>query len=149
MSSLPGEADLHVTVAQRLRRDHQRYTPARRALVELLVGAGGPVSLPELLRRDVALAQSSTYRNLGVLEAVGVVHRVVVEGESARYELAEDLTEHHHHLICTRCGAVRDFTISPTLERSLARAFDQVSAETGFRPTHHRLDLIGRCERCA
>ena len=138
--------DLHDTVAGRLRRDGQRYTGNRRVLVELL--ADGPLTIPELLGRDRRLAQSSTYRNLAVLERAGVVHRIVTSDEYARYELAEDLTEHHHHLICSSCGAVADFTVSPQLERSLTRAFDRVAGETGFRAASHRLDLVGRCARC-
>ena len=139
-------AELHEIVATRLRRDGQRYTSNRRALVDLL--ADGPLTIPELLGRDRALAQSSTYRNLAVLEKAGVVHRIVTSDEYARYELAEDLTEHHHHLICSSCGAVADFTVSPQLERSLTKAFDRVAGETGFRAASHRLDLVGLCARC-
>ena len=139
-------AELHEIVAARLRRDGQRYTANRRALVDLL--AGGPLTIPELLLRDRGLAQSSTYRNLAVLEKAGVVHRIVTSDEYARYELAEDLTEHHHHLICSACGSVADFTVSQQLERSLTRAFDRVAGETGFRASSHRLDLVGLCARC-
>ena len=52
------------------------------------------------------------YRNLVVLEQAGVVRRVTSTDDFARYELAEDLTEHHHHLICSSCGTVDDFTAS-------------------------------------
>ena len=55
--------------------------------------------------------QSSAYRNLAVLEHAGVVRRVITEGEFARFELTEELTEHHHHLICSRCGRVEDVTV--------------------------------------
>ena len=41
-----------------------------------------------------SLPQSSAYRNLAVLEACGVVHRVAGTDELARFERAEDLTEH-------------------------------------------------------
>ena len=139
-------AELHETVAARLRRDGQRYTGNRRALVDLL--AAGPLTIPELLGQDRRLAQSSTYRNLAVLEKAGVVHRIVTSDEYARYELAEDLTEHHHHLICSSCGSVADFTVSSQLERSLTRAFERVAGETGFRADSHRLDLVGLCARC-
>ena len=38
------------------------------------------------------LAQSSTYRNLVVLEEVRVVHRIVTSDDHARYELTEEIT---------------------------------------------------------
>jgi Fe2+ or Zn2+ uptake regulation protein len=88
------------------------------------------------------------YRNLATLEQAGAVHRIVTNGDFARYELAEDLTEHHHHLICSRCGDVSDFTAPPALEASLGRAMASVADATGFAPAHHRLDLIGTCARC-
>lgn len=142
--------DLHTAVDRLLRRDGQRYTGNRRAVVEVLDEAARPLTIPEILARDEDLAQSSAYRNLAILEAAGVVHRVTGSDEFARYELTEDLTDHHHHhLICTTCGAVADFTVSPQLERSLQQAFGRVAEATGFHPEHHRLDLVGVCAACA
>lgn len=140
--------DVHPAIAARLDDDGQRYTSGRRKLVEVLVDAGRPLTAAEVLVEG-DLAQSSAYRNLAVLEACGVVHRVAGSDEFARFELAEDLTDHHHHhLICTSCGRVDDFTVSDRLEASLEVAMDRVAASTGFVPDHHRLDLFGRCASC-
>jgi Fe2+ or Zn2+ uptake regulation protein len=133
----------------RLRRDGQRYTDNRRQLVEALAASGAPLTIPEILEQRPDLAQSSVYRNLAVLERAGVVQRIVTTDEWARYELAEDLTQHHHHLICSSCGAVRDFTVSSGLERSIDTALNQVVDQEGFRLEHHRLDLVGLCEDCS
>jgi Fe2+ or Zn2+ uptake regulation protein len=141
--------DLHETVALRLRRAHQRYTAGRRALVDVLAGAARPMTLPEVLSGDADIAQSSAYRNLVVLEEAGVVDRIVTRDEFARYDLAEDLTGHHHHLVCFTCGSVDDFALSPELEHDLGRAFRRVAGRAGFSLDHHRLDLVGRCARCA
>jgi len=141
-------SDLHEVVATRLRAAGQRYTSVRRALVDRLDRAGQPLTIPELLDAG-SLAQSSAYRNLGLLEHAGVVHRIVTTADHARYELAEDLTEHHHHLICTACGQVEDFPASASLERSLHDAVAEVEGGTGFTASHHRLDLIGTCRSCA
>jgi Fur family ferric uptake transcriptional regulator len=139
--------DLHTTAAQRL-GDGQRYTTNRRVLVELLDTTDHPVTIAEVLVLRAGLAQSSVYRNLSVLEQAAVVHRVVATDEFTRFELAQDLTEHHHHLICSTCGAVADFTIEPHLEASMADAFAQVGEQTGFQTDHHRLDLVGHCAGC-
>lgn len=141
-------ADLHATVATRLRRGSERYTAGRRALVDALAGADRPPSIPDLLGSTPGLAQSSAYRNLAVLERAGVVRRIVTTDEFARFELAEDLTEHHHHLICTACGGVEDFTVSRQLERSLETALARATTGTGFEAEHHRLDLLGTCAAC-
>src|SRR4029077_8909841 len=89
--------DVHAVAEGRLRAEGQRYTRNHRAVVEALDAADRPLSLPELLslRRD--LVQSSAYRSVAVLEAVDVVHRVVTGSEFARFELAQELSEHHHH----------------------------------------------------
>jgi Fe2+ or Zn2+ uptake regulation protein len=139
---------VHTTAAQRLRADGQRYTGSRRALVGLLEAADRPLTIADLLERDRGLAQSSAYRNLAVLERAGVVNRLVTNDEYGRFELTEDLTEHHHHLICSSCGAMADFTISTELEHALAKAFSKVAIDAGFLAEHHRLDLLGVCASC-
>jgi Fe2+ or Zn2+ uptake regulation protein len=140
--------DLHDVVGQRLRAVGQRYTDGRRDLVERMGGAGQPLTLPEILETAPRLPQSSAYRNLAVLEQAGVVHRIVANGDFARFELAEDLTEHHHHLICARCGSVEDFTAPAALERTLGRAVADIEAAHDFSADRHRLDLIGLCADC-
>jgi Fur family transcriptional regulator, ferric uptake regulator len=142
--------ELHLIAAARLQADDQRYTSNRRQLIEVLAAAGQPVTIPEILAQQRGLAQSSVYRNLSVLERAGVVARIVTSDEWARYELAEDLTDHHHHhLICSSCGTVSDFTLSAKVEQSIDAAFVRVAKRSGFRLEHHRLDLVGLCGGCA
>ena len=141
-------ADVHTLATTRLRRDGQRYTASRRALVDVLAASPRPLAIADILGRG-DVPQSSAYRNLAVLERAGVVRRVHAVDDFARYELAEDLTEHHHHLICSTCGGVEDFTAPTALERSLRRAVEDVEGATGFAATHHRLDLVGVCSACA
>lgn len=140
--------DLHAVVAGRLAEVRQRYTPSRRTLVDVLAGAGRPLTIPEVLRGRRGVPQSSAYRNLTALEQAGVVRRVQADDEFARWELAEDLTRHHHHLVCVGCGHVADYTVPERVERSLARAFEQAAAATGFQAHGHRVDLVGLCAAC-
>jgi Fe2+ or Zn2+ uptake regulation protein len=140
---------LERTAIGRLRALGQRYTPNRRELVRVLATADSPLTIPEVLERSRKLAQSSTYRNLAVLEQAGVVQRIVTSDEWARFELAEDLTSHHHHVICSACGMVRDFTVSSQLERSIDAALGRVADDAGFRFERHRLDLVGLCGDCS
>jgi Fe2+ or Zn2+ uptake regulation protein len=146
---MAGPPDLHAEVAARLRAAEQRYTANRRAVVDVLEAATRPLTIAEILDRGGRLAQSSVYRNVVVLEAAGVAHRVVSTDEFARYELGEGLTDHHHHhLICSGCGAVADFTVPSDVESSLVSAFEAAAAEHGFTADTHRLDLVGLCRRC-
>lgn len=141
--------ELDPLAAGRLDRVGQRYTGSRRRVVNVLGAAGQPLTIPEILSRDAELAQSSVYRNLIVLEQAGVVTKVVTSSEWARYELAEDLTGHHHHLVCSACGLVRDVELPPQLETSIDALLASVGVEAGFVIENHRLDLVGRCKECA
>jgi Fur family ferric uptake transcriptional regulator len=142
---------LQEVVSTRLQRANQRVTANRRAIVDALSTATRPMTIPEILDSPGGrgLAQSSVYRNVVVLEEAGLVHRIVTDGEFARYELAEDLTEHHHHLICANCGTVEDVPASAGLEQSVHTAANQIARSTGFHTQRHRVDLVGLCARCA
>lgn len=141
---------LHEDVADLLNAGEHRYTSGRRRVVAALREADAPVTIPQILELDTSLAQSSVYRNLAILEEVGAVSRIITNDDHARYELAEGLTDHHHHhLICSACGDVSDFELSHEVERSLERAFKSASRRASFRLEGHRLDLLGSCARCA
>jgi Fe2+ or Zn2+ uptake regulation protein len=139
---------LHELVEARLRRVDLRYTAGRRALVELLADAGHPVSIGDIASSLPQLPRSSAYRHLVDLQGAGVVRRVAASDEFARFELAEDLTEHHHHLLCVSCGKVTDVTPSSAFERQVSRTVDELAVDLGFEPHGHRLDVIGLCSGC-
>jgi Fur family ferric uptake transcriptional regulator len=141
--------DLHTIAAGRVRAEGQRYTAVRESLVAALVGAGKPLKIADVLAACPGVPQSSAYRNLAVLEQSGVVRRVITDEGFARYELAEDLTVHHHHLVCSSCGRVEDVTVPSALETSMDRTLDRLARRTGFAHVSHRLDLIGTCRDCA
>lgn len=140
--------ELHDEISALLRSADQRYTKGRRALVTTLRRIGQPMTLPQILEAGDGLAQSSVYRNLAVLEDAGVVTRIVTNDEFARYELAEQLTEHHHHLICQSCGDVTDFSLGTRTESTLDRALHRIADDAGFQVEAHRLDLVGTCADC-
>jgi Fur family transcriptional regulator, ferric uptake regulator len=140
---------LRERTAARLRAHEQRLTAGREQLIEVLAATDRPLTIPEILDARPGLAQSSAYRNLVVLEEAGVVHCIITRDEFARYELAEDLTGHHHHLVCITCGRVEDLPATPALERSVEAAVALAARTNGFRTNHHRLDFVGVCADCA
>lgn len=141
-------SELEVAIRERLDRSDLKFTAGRRAILDGLSDADGPVTLTELLELMPDLAKSSTYRNLALLEEAGVVRRLVHHDDNARYELSEALTEHHHHLICTSCGLVRDVTLADDVEQSLDDSFSEVAKHEGFLLRHHAIDVYGLCPDC-
>ena len=142
------DPDLHRSVAARLSDHDHQYTANRRAVVDALATAGSPITLPELLAVDTSLAQSSAYRSLSVMADAGIVRRLVHVGDHAHFELAEHLTEHHHHLICEACGAVVDVTLPDRVEEAMDRTFHDVAEASGFTASHHAVDIYGECSEC-
>ena len=140
--------DIHREAARCLAAVGHRYTRGRRALVEVLAAARRPLTLPEIVAAAADLPQSSAYRHLALLEVGGVVHRISIGGDRARFELAEPLLGHHHHLICVACGDVGDVRLAGPLEEAVDAALDAAAREIGFAPSHHILDLYGHCANC-
>ncbi len=139
---------LHDAIGLRLAGLDQRYTSSRRLVVETLADAGRPLTVPEIVAATPLLPQSSAYRIVTALIEVGVVRRVAGTDDHGRFELAEELSGHHHHLVCASCGKVADIHPSPRLERALGEAARAVADEQGYQITEHRLDLLGYCPEC-
>lgn len=140
----------HRDVAFRLARASQRYTRQRRMMVEALWTMARPATIGELLDAVPDLPVSTAYRNLNVLADAGIVRRVNGTDEFGRFELAEEVSgHHHHHAVCSRCGLVIDATSSPRLEAALADTAREIARENGFDVSDHRLELVGRCSRCS
>jgi len=143
----PHEAT-HEQIAKCLRSVDQRYTPVRRAIIEALLFAKRPLTVAELLERLEGVPQSSAYRSLSTFVEAGVLVRLQGSDGEGRFELAEDFTgHHHHHLVCSTCGAVADIEPSSRLERALAEAAEAAS-DLGYVVTGHRFDLMGTCPSC-
>lgn len=131
--------------------DHDvRYTRGRRAVVNTLARAEGPMSAAEI--SDVigeSVPLSSLYRTLSVLEEAGVVaHHLGAKGLT-RYELDEWLTGHHHHLVCVSCGQVSDIEIPTNQEENVRKLVAEISALASFDPSDHALEIEGTCAECA
>jgi Fur family transcriptional regulator, ferric uptake regulator len=140
--------DMHSVAERRLRRIDQRYTSGRRAIIDLLLSAGHPVSIEDIAERLPGLPRSSAYRHLTNLHAAGLIRRVTASDEYTRFELAEDLTEHHHHLLCLNCGKVTDVTLPTSLEQQVTSAIAKLAGTEDFQAHSHRLDVLGLCAAC-
>ena len=141
--------DIHDIAERKLATINQRYSSRRRRLVEALDRADHPLIATDIVAIDDELPQSSVYRNLAVLEAAGVVVKVLTHGDRAAFELAEELKGHHHHLVCVQCGLVLDIDVPNEVEQMLDTGVADLVSRAGFVLVGHRLDLMGRCKNCA
>jgi len=59
-----------------------------------------------LVRSEIgSISRQAVYDTLNILSEKGLSHRIQPAGSTARYEIKSD---NHHHLVCRKCGAMRD-----------------------------------------
>ena len=126
-----------------------RYTRGRRLVVAAMAQSPGPRSATDLHAEiGEAVPMSSLYRTLVVLEDADVVEPHFSAGGVARYELAEWITGHHHHLICVECGSIEDIELPKQYERRIHILVEQIGDLAAFAPTNHALEIEGHCQVC-
>lgn len=137
-------------IDRRLQEHDARYTRGRRLVVTTLAGSDGPRSAGEL-HADIgsAMPLSSLYRSLAVLEESGVIVPHFTKLGVARYELAEWLQGHHHHLVCLHCGAVEDLALPQSYEERVRELVEEIGSTVSFTPVNHAFEIEGICSRCA
>lgn len=137
-------------IEKRLSDHDMRYTSGRRMVVSTLATSDGPLSASELHDHAAGeLPLSSIYRSLTVLEDAGVLAPHHGARGLTRYELAEWLQGHHHHLVCIECGSVEDVEVGQGHESKVDQVVNEISSAASFLPLNHALEIEGRCARCA
>lgn len=142
-------AGLHSKVERSLRSQGLRYTSNRKALVSALEHTKGPLTVDQLYRAtEERVPFSSIYREVRALFEAKVFSLIRGADRSNRFELAEWLGGHHHHMVCMRCMTISDVALCPKSELRLADLVDQAAAETGYLITDHTLEIEGVCPDC-
>lgn len=140
-----GPWDAHA--AEALARKGTRRSSARDAVVAALAAQECCASAQEIHGRLRAsgstIGIASVYRTLELLHGMGLVTRVDTGDGVARFEPTHPGGEHHHHLVCTSCGAVEAFQ-DDALEQAIHRVADRVD----FRVDAHDVALRGACRAC-
>ncbi len=98
----------------------------------------------DLLRasgRTVGIA--SIYRVLDLLTSEGLVQRIDLGSGVSRYEPVRAGGDHHHHLVCDRCGKVEAFE-----DRALEKAIHRLEEGSGYAVAAHDVILRGSCQDC-
>jgi Fe2+ or Zn2+ uptake regulation protein len=133
-------------IASLLRRRGHRVTPQRRAVLKVIARSQDHLTPAEIHRQVLqahpGIGLVSIYRTLALLTELGLICEVHVGGVCRSYLLRRP-SEHHHHLVCSDCGNVVDFSNCDLgeLEKKLAE-------DTGFDIEGHLLEFAGRCPGC-
>lgn len=123
------------------RTSAQRLAIARAA--DAATGAFTVDDLASLARRaDPAIGTATVYRAVAAMAREGFLQRSGARDSRALFVRCTD-SEHHHHLVCTGCGAVAEAPC-PLDASTLAAAGNH-----GFEITSHEVTLYGLCAACA
>jgi len=137
------------------RKKRLRMTEPRRIIMDVLASTKEHVSAEEIYMQvykaypNVGL--TTVYRNLDLLERMGVVAKLHFGDGRSRYELIESLTKpgHHHHLVCTTCRRVIDYDDFVDEELELLKKVErELSKKHGFQIMGHVIQFYGKCSRC-
>ena len=121
-------------------------TRAQRAVLAALAGDDAFRSAQDIHARlrdsETAVGLTSVYRALQALADTGVVDAVRTStGELTYRRCGSD--EHHHHLVCTTCGATVEIE-APAIESWVA----DVARSHGYVVASHTLEVAGTCRSC-
>lgn len=137
MASMAQPETLEYTLA----RGGYRLTEPRRQLLDVMRGLGDHFAADDVVAAAPTVGRATVFRTMRLLQDLGVVCQVVLDDGVSAYRLASG--GHHHHIVCTDCGAVSDFA-SGDVEELL----DGIASRTGFQIDAHRLEVYGRCAAC-
>jgi Fur family transcriptional regulator, ferric uptake regulator len=125
-----------------------RASAPRGAVVDALAELGCSATAREIADRlhdrGRSAGLASVYRTLELLERLRLVKRLDVGNGGARYEPELPTGEHHHHLVCDRCGTVSTFE-----DDDLERAIERLSSRVDFDIGAHDVTLRGECPACS
>ncbi|MBE0480654.1 MAG: transcriptional repressor [Dehalococcoidia bacterium] len=133
-------------IAAILRQEGYKLTPQRRAVLATICLSRDhltPADIYEKVRHESpGIGLVTVYRTLELLARLGLICELHSSGACRSYSLRRP-AGHHHHLICTGCGVVADFT-----KCDLSELAERLARETGFEIEDHLLEFAGRCQTC-
>lgn len=131
-----------------------RWTLPREVILGLLSRTSKHMSAKEiyasLYKMYPGIGLTTIYRTLDLLERMGLVNRLSFGDGQNRYEFKSgEKKEHHHHLICTKCGRIIDYSDFLDEELELVKKTEEILAKKyNFVIQDHNIDFLGLCEKC-
>jgi Fur family ferric uptake transcriptional regulator len=128
-----------------LRQHGYKLTRQRRVVIQAIVSTQDhhtPTAIYEKVHQghpNIGLV--TIYRTLDILTRLNLICELHAGGSCHSYTISAP--GHHHHLICSNCGRVIDFSSCKLEEMQ-----QSLSKETGFRIDGHLLEFIGLCQTC-
>lgn len=128
-----------------LREKGYKLTEQRRLIIEVFNESPGHHTAQEIFdmvkEKFNGINFSTIYRNLELLSTLEIINKLQIESGVSHYELCG--LEHHHHIICKKCGETREIDICP-----YANLGEEQLRAIGFKATDHKFEIYGYCSKC-
>ncbi len=118
-------------------------TKGQRAVLDALQGEAGFLAAQDIHARLRAqgspVGLTSVYRAAQALRDAGKIDEARLPSGELGYRLC-DTMKHHHHLMCTVCGATVEIEAT-----NVERWIGTVAASHGYTPSDHTIEILGTC----
>lgn len=133
-----------------------RMTQGREAILQVLSDSREHLSAEDIYLKVHAqypqIGLTSVYRTLDVLSSLGSIHKFDFGEGRARYEMADGPSgkgQHHHHLVCTSCHKVINYTDFIDEEVKLLQLTEKgLEKKYRFKILDHTIQFYGLCVDC-
>lgn len=136
----------HESIASLLKKAGSKNTGPRSFILEVLVHAKKPLSIKEvhakLIKKEVDHA--TVFRVLKAFTKKGIVRQIDFGHDQSYFEIADEQND-HHHIICTSCHKVADFT-GCDADKLITSALKQTKEFSKINS--HSFELYGLCKSC-
>jgi Fur family ferric uptake transcriptional regulator len=134
-------------IRESLRRKGYRLTPQREAVIKILLENPNQHLAAEdiyamVRRTHPEIGMATVYRTLDLLSSEKIINQLNFEEGYSRYELESQT--HHHHLVCLKCGKIREFS-----DNLLEKVEEEIALKYNFEIVGHLLKFYGYCSSCA
>lgn len=132
-----------------------RFTMPREAIIHVLSKTEKHLSAEDIYievhRTYPQVGLTTVYRTLELLVDMGLIYKYDFGDGRARFELSQDSKgkRHHHHLVCTGCHRVIDYTDFIEDEIELLQQTEKgLSKKFSFQINSHIIQFHGLCAEC-
>lgn len=123
-----------------------KLTNGRKIILEKIFATHEHINAEDLFlllrKRKENISRATVYRTLDLLVKSGLVQKISFGEKYAVYEHVLGHS-HHDHLICIRCGTIKEFSDSSMIEK-----YKTIADANSFKPLAFRLQIFGYCSKC-
>ena len=135
----------------RLSEKNYKMTPQRKEILQIFIDCDEDKHLSAeevydlLKQKDFDFGLATVYRNVELLNSLGVLNKIEFGDGRTRYELntSDPQIHQHHHLICLNCKKIIEFE-----EDLLEHLENFIEKKSDFQIVNHEVKFFGYCSDC-